>query len=147
MFLRMPNMKKLVLLFCLLGSMFASHAIAANDDDELTGRIVGTWTTDPAELATVSGTSTYKADGTGVKVLEQKGQAAAMNPRVTTKWSIKNGILTVRNVKSSNPNMLPEGVEVKERIIFISDKRFVYEPYDTVSGKFTGKQKVRFKKD
>jgi hypothetical protein len=142
-------MKKLFPLVLLVSALFSLNfnALAGNDDDELSAKIVGTWTTDPADLATISGTSTYKADGTGTKVMEQKGQLPGAAVRVTTKWSIKNGILTVRNIKSSNPKMLPEGVEVKERIIFIGDKRFVYEPYDTVAGKFTGKQKLRFRKD
>jgi hypothetical protein len=142
-------MKKLLPLLCLACAIFAFNltVLAANDDAELSAKIVGTWTTDPADLAVISGTSTYNADGTGTKVMEQKGQPASSAVRVTTKWSIKNGILSVRNVKSSNPKMLPEGVEVKERVLFIGDKRFAYEPYDTVAGKFTGKQKLRFRKD
>jgi len=99
----------------------------ALDDKELAKRLVGTWTTDPAELGPIVSTATYKADGTGTELVRPRDQPESAGVRVTTTWSITNGILRIKSIASSDPQRIPVGIDLKDRIISISADKFVFE--------------------
>jgi len=66
---------------------------------------------------------------------------------ITTRWSIKDGILCLKSISSSDPQRVPVGTELKDRIISISEDRFVLEDYEGYGdGKERQEVKVRKKK-
>jgi hypothetical protein len=137
-------MKILPVLF-LLAAFSALPATTPPDDAELTRRLVGTWIPDPADKSDLVSTVTYNSDGTGIELVHLRDQPESAGVRITSRWSIKNGILTLQSVTSSDSRRIPVGLEVKDRIISISDDRFVFEAYES-NGDSKGKQKAKVRK-
>ena len=77
-----------------------------------------------------------------------RDQPESTSVRITTQWFIKDRILTLKSVTSSDPQRVPVGLELKDRIVSISEDRFVFEAYEGY-GDTKGKQevKVRRKRD
>ncbi len=136
----------MALLFAFLISAALTRAASLPiDDADIASRLVGTWINDPSDKSEPESTVTYNSDGTGVEVIHLPGQSGSGTVRVTTRWSIKNQILTLKSTESSDPQKIPVGIELKDRIISISDEKFVFETYDGYGGHI-GKQSVRLRK-
>lgn len=126
-------------------TMFAAAATAQSDDAALARRLVGTWVTDPASESQGLSTATYNADGTGTESVRLRDQPESAAVRLTTRWSIKDGILTLKSLTSSDPQKVPVGLELKDRIISITAERFVFEAHAGY-GKGNGKRDVKLRK-
>lgn len=126
----------------LVGALFACAAKAPFDDAALTRQLVGTWTNDPAQAGPVVSTTTYNLDGTGVETVRLSSQPESDGVRVTTEWSVKDGVLILKSVASSDPQRIPAGIELKDRILSISNDRFVFETCDGYGGN-KGRQGVK----
>jgi len=129
----------------LVSVLFAVAATAPPDDAEFKQRLVGTWVSDPADKGQFVSTVTYNADGTGTESVRMRDQPESTAVRVTIRWSINDGILTLKSVTSSDPQRIPPGLELKDRIISISEERFVFEAYEGY-GDAKGKQEVKVRK-
>jgi hypothetical protein len=137
---------KLLAILLLVTTVAAYSATPPADDAELARRLVGTWITDPADKSPAVSTVTYNSDGTGSELVRLREQPESASVRVTTRWSIKEGILTLKSVASSDPEKIPVGLELKDRIISISADRFEFEAYAGYGdGKGTRGVKVRKK--
>jgi len=64
---------------------------------------------------------------------------------VTTAWNLRDGILTIKSTASSDPAKIPVGVELKDRIVSISEESFTFERYDGY-GQTNGKRETRVRK-
>lgn len=96
-------------------------------DTQLMQRIVGTWTTHPADGDVVS-TATYNEDGTGTELVRRRYEPESPDIQVDFLWSIKEGILTLRALDASDKRIL-SGLELKDRIVSISDGECVTRTY------------------
>src|SRR5258708_476790 len=104
----------------LFSSALAVAAALSLYDKELANRLIGTWTTDPAESGRMVSTATYKSDGTGTELVRFRQRTEDTEVRIATRWSITNGILCLKCTGSSDPRRIPIGKELKDRIISIS---------------------------
>jgi hypothetical protein len=136
---------KLLPILLLVSTMFAYAAKAPINDAELSRRLIGTWVTDPADKGQFVSTATYNADGTGTESVRLRDQSESSSVRLTTRWFIKEGILTLKSMTSSDPQRIPVGLELKDRVISISEDRFVFEA-DEGYGDSKGKQGVKVRK-
>jgi len=123
----------------------ASAATMALNDKELAKRLVGTWSTDPSDPGPITGTATYKADGTGTQVVRPRGEPETASVRVTTRWSITNAVIYMTSTASSDPERIPVGINLKDRIISISADKFEFEALDGY-GETNGKRETRIRK-
>ena len=91
-------------------------------DPEMKARIVGTWVLDDGPLSLYYMEKTYSPDGTaaGFVLNRQTGKRIDF----TSHWEIKNGYFTGQVVASSDPT-LPVGGEYSNKIIKMTEKRFV----------------------
>jgi hypothetical protein len=123
----------------------ASETREPIDDVELARRLVGTWVNGPADKSPMLGSATYNFDGTGRVSMHSRDEPESTSIRLTTRWSIKGRILSLKCLKSSDPQRIPVGLELKDRIISISEDRFVFEPYKGYGDRKV-KQEVRVRK-
>ena len=123
----------------------ASAATMMLDDKEIAKRLIGTWSTDPSDLGPITATVTYKANGTGTQVIRPRGEPETASVRVTTRWSITNAVLHMTSTASSDPQRIPVGINLKDRIISISADKFECEPLDGY-GETNGKRETRIRK-
>lgn len=128
-----------------LGMMFALVTAARADDADLTRRLVGTWIDAPASKAPLVSTVTYNADGSSTASIWERGQPESTGVQITVHWSIKDSILSLKSVTSSDPKRVPVGVELKDRIVSISEDRFVFETFEGY-GENNGKQDTKIRK-
>jgi hypothetical protein len=103
-------------------------------DDELASRLVGTWKSGPEDSATHASTATYNPDGTGVEVVSFPDRPQDPAVEVTTKWRIEDGILHLNSIASTDPQRVPVGLSLKDRIVSITDDRFEYAGSDGYGG-------------
>lgn len=136
---------RLFLIGFLFTAICVQAATAVKSDAELSRLLVGTWVPAQPEKHEVLSTATYNADGTGTEVLSLRKQPDVELVRVTTHWSITNGFLVLKSVGSSNPSKIPIGVELKDRIITLTDDRLVYEAYEGY-GEKNGTREERIRK-
>jgi hypothetical protein len=135
-------LKKVITLCALFALATAGAASLPLDDKEIAKRLVGTWVDEPSEQRPFVSTVTYKADGTGTELVHLREQAEATGVRVTTRWSVTNSILCIRSIATTDPKRIPVGVELKDRVISISEDKFVFEAlegYGESNGKRTAK--------
>ena len=136
-------MKKLLTLFLLCGMTLWAEQPTVNDA-ELTKKLLGTWVTDPSDKISDPGTVTYHADGTGEDVIHVGKGTDVKIVRLTTRWSVKDGKLCLDCVTSSNHEIVPIGLKLKDIIISISNERLVLEAFEGYgSGKGTRAIQVR----
>jgi hypothetical protein len=74
------------------------------------------------------GRVTYYTDGRGIELVWPAGQPESTAIRVETRWSVTNGVLVVRSLKSSDPQKIPVGIELRDRIVSVSSDQFLFEP-------------------
>ncbi len=133
---------KILSLILLVGTLAVCDGKQPSDDTELTRNIVGSWETDPPDKNQTASTSTYNADDTGSEIVRLPDGTYVL---VTTHWSIKKGILTLKNDTSTDTKLIPIGIVLKDRIVEISETRFVYESYEGY-GKAKGKRETKVRK-
>jgi len=94
----------------------------AQTDAEMKARIIGTWVLDDGPLSLYYMEKTYAADGTatGFVLNRQTGNRIDF----ASHWEIKDSYLTGEVTSSSDPAM-PVGGEYLNKILKMSDKRFV----------------------
>lgn len=100
---------KLTKSICLLFGCFIAITCAAKvqTDADISKALVGTWTDAPSKDEPMHTKVSYYADGKGVQLVWQKGQSASTAVRVETAWSVTNGILVLRSVKSNDTQKIP----------------------------------------
>ncbi len=128
-----------------VGVMLLQATGALANDADLTQRLLGTWIDDPASKAPLVSTVTYNADGNSIASMWERGQPESTGVQITVRWSIKDGIFSLKSVTSSDPNRVPVGLELKDRIVSISEDRFVFEALEGY-GDAKGKQDTRIRK-
>ena len=139
------NTMKPLVLFCALSTVVVAAVAPSMSDQEVSRRLLGTWASDPAADSFFVTTVTYKEDGTGTEIVFPRGETESAGVKVTTSWFVREGILTIKSTASSDPSKIPVGVEIKDRIISISDGSFTFEAYDGY-GSATGKRETRVRK-
>jgi len=116
-----------------------------SDDASLTRNLVGSWQTDPAEGTSYSSVATYKADGSALELIWKTDEIEGSRMRVTSQWSISDGVLVLRCVDSSDPSLIPIGLEIRDRIISMTDDRLVFEALDR-QGQSDGQRHTKLRK-
>jgi hypothetical protein len=101
-----------------------------SQDEALTKSIIGSWVNPPVNEQSLYLESTYRADGTGEELFWAKDQSRTNAIQVQTLWTIKNGLLSVYYLRSSDPKSMPEGKGIKDKIFSMSKNKFTYEPYE-----------------
>ena len=126
-----------------LGAFLAAQA----DDAVSTRQLIGTWVSDPASTRNPFVTIvTYNTDGTGAESLHLRDQPESTSIRLTTRWSVKDSVLSLRSITSSDPQKIPVGLELKDHIISLTEDKFVFEAEEGYgSGKGTQESRVRQK--
>ena len=97
------------------------------DDAEITRRLVGTWISEPKDGLDSDGASTYNADGSGSEFFNMMINGEAERVDITTKWSIENGMLNLLCLSSTQPNVVPAGMKLQNKIVSISDDKYEFE--------------------
>ncbi|MDE3100420.1 MAG: hypothetical protein KGJ88_13200 [Verrucomicrobiota bacterium] len=115
-------MKKLFLAFAACG------ATKVQSDVDISKALLGTWIDAPSEQEPMHGRVTYFADGHSVELVWPVSQPQSTAIRIETQWMVTNSILILTSVKSSNTQVVPVGVVIKDRIISISADKFVFVP-------------------
>jgi hypothetical protein len=124
-------MRRLVCILSLAALVGCKSTHENNHRDHALGmKLVGTWLNAPADPQPYTSKSTYRSDGTGVERVWPSGQPESGAVRVETRWSVTNGILAIVSVSSSNPQKIPPGIELKDRIISISETELIFEPIE-----------------
>lgn len=99
----------------------AEHGMS---DKELARALVGTWRMEDTVLGiTVSGVSTYRADGTA------SGQIVVGDePPVELEWTwrIEDGQNRTRVTKSSSPDLMAVGETGTDRVLRLTESEYVY---------------------
>jgi hypothetical protein len=114
-------------------------------DEEISHRLLGVWVTDPAADSPFVTTVTYRKDGTGTEIVSPRSEKESSGVRVVTAWTVRDGILTIKSTGSSDPARIPVGVELKDRIISLSEESFTFEAADGY-GQTNGKRETRVRK-
>jgi hypothetical protein len=94
----------------------------AQTDAEMNARIIGTWVMDNGPLSLYYMEKTYLPDGTAVGFVLNRQTGKRIDFK--SHWGIKNGYLTGEVISSSDLAM-PVGGEYLNKIIKMTDKRFV----------------------
>ena len=122
-------------------------AKVADRSRELAKRLVGTWVSDPAseEAGRSTSEATYREDGTGEDVIRVGDGADAKVVKLTTRWKVEGGKLCLEAVTSSDAEVIPVGLMLKDVVISISDERLVLESYEGY-GERKGVRSVRVRR-
>jgi hypothetical protein len=96
---------------------------SAQTDTEMQARIIGTWVMDDGPLSLYYMEKTYAPDGTATGYLlnRQTGKRIEFSSR----WQIKDGYLSGEVSSASDPRALPAGGSYLNKIVKMTDKRFV----------------------
>jgi hypothetical protein len=97
--------------------------VPARTDDEMTACIIGTWVLDDGPLSLYYMEKTYSPDGASAGFLlnRQTGKSIAF----TGHWQIKNGYFSGEVVSSTDPKALPVGAGYWDKIVKITNNRWV----------------------
>ena len=95
---------------------------------ELAEQLIGTWVTDPASGEGIVSTVTYNPDGTGTEIVSF-GEPERPDVTVDIRWSVNDDLLTFKSVASSDPQRVPVNFELHDRILSISEDRFVFAAF------------------
>jgi hypothetical protein len=118
--------------FCLLLGCFTISTCAGKTetDADLAKALFGTWTDTASDNEPMHTKVTYNADGRGVELIWPRNQPPSTALRLETTWSVTNRILVLKCVKSSDTQKVPEGTEIKDRIISTSPDQFIFQSVD-----------------
>jgi hypothetical protein len=114
----------------------AGGAIAREDtpkkptDEEVAKLLVGKWTIDEGDGKTepkIKGTMNYKKDGTleGEATIEFGDMKFKLT--VSATWKVKDGVITETVTKTSDANLVQEGVESKDTLVSIDGKIYKFK--------------------
>ena len=142
---RMRMRVRIVITLLLLATLVAGATTMTLDDKDLTKRLIGTWITDPAGTELAVSTATYSADGTGSEFVRARGEPESAAVRVTTRWSITNAVLHITSTASTDPQKIPVGIKLQDRILWISADKFVFEALDGY-GQSKGQRSTKLRK-
>ena len=92
-------------------------------------RIVGTWVLDDGPLSLYYMEKTYSSDGSSAGFTLNRQNRKRID--FTSTWEIKDGNLTGSVVTSSDPTAMPIGASYANKIVKLTDKRFVMIQYGT----------------
>jgi len=124
-------MKSLRLLSLLLGCFTTLTCAAKTETDaDIAKALVGTWTETVSDNEPMHTKVTYNADGRGVELIWPRNQPPSAALRLEMTWSVTNRILVLKCVKSSDTQKVPEGLEIKDRIISTSPDQFIFQSVD-----------------
>ena len=121
---------KIICTFFIFLAVLAHGAMKTQSDADISAALVGTWIPAPSEQTTMHGRVTYYADGHCVEFVWPASQPESTAIRIEGRWFVTNSILVLTSVKSSNPQIVPIGVELRDHIVSISSDQFVFEPAD-----------------
>ena len=96
---------------------------SAVTDAEMKARIIGTWVTDDGPFSLFYMEKTYSPDGTAAGFLLNRQTRKRIN--FTSRWEIRNGDFNGVVFTSSNPKALPVGGAYWNKIIKLTDNRWV----------------------
>ncbi len=112
----------------LVFTLLASSVIASEIDQTLSDNIIGTWwsRTSNGNMA-VESAEAFSKDG----VLVTKGDVYVNGQlveqyKIKSNWKINDSHSLVEITESSNPSIVPVGLTIKDKIISITEKEFVY---------------------
>lgn len=96
---------------------------SAQTDAEMKARIIGTWVLDDGPFSLYYMEKTYAADGTasGFLLNRQTGKRIEF----TSRWEIRDGYLMGEVSSASDPRALPAGGNYLNKIVKMTDKRFI----------------------
>lgn len=78
---------------------------------------------DPTENPPISTITTYNSDGTLDYVRYETPKCEKAIATAWAKWEIKNGHLIIIVSDSTVPDVLPVGLKVVDRVVYIDEKR------------------------
>jgi hypothetical protein len=129
------DMRQLILILSQAALVGCKSTPRSNQRDHaLEIKLEGTWLTVPSENQAFSSKATYRSDGTGIERVWSSGQPESQAVRVETSCAITNGILTIVSISSSDPQKIPSGIELKDRIISVSETELIFEPIEGYGG-------------
>jgi len=106
----------------------AEKAASRAADEELSRRLVGTWTgTFQLKTLSMSLTATYRANGTyhGEGTLRE-GDGPERDVRDSGTWRIENKKITEKTTESNDPELLPVGDTSTSDILTLTEAEFVF---------------------
>jgi len=121
-----PGVRRLAAVPAVLLAMIVTacrEEAPAQSDAEMNARIIGTWVMDDGPLSLYYMEKTYSPDGTAVGFLLNRQTGKRVD--FTSRWEIKDGSFNGVVVTSSNPTALPVGGAYWNKIIKMTDKRWV----------------------
>jgi len=120
-------MKTLCSCVLLSFAVFSYGATPVQNDADIAKAMVGTWTDAPSDNASMHGRITYYSDGHGVEFIWPAGQSESGAIRIDTQWAVVNQVLVLKSVGSSDPQKIPVGVELKDRIVSVTASQLTFE--------------------
>ena len=124
----LPGPMRILITFIMFLAIAACGATKTQSDADISKALIGTWIDGPSEQEPMHGKVTYFADGHSVELVWPVGRPESTAIRIETQWSVTNSILILTSVKSSNTQIVPIGIQIKDHIISISENQFVFEP-------------------
>lgn len=117
----------------------------AGKDAEITSSLLGTWRPDPRDKQFMDGSTTYRRDGTGTDLAWPFGYPDRQ-VRFDFLWSVSDGLLTVRLVKSNAPPGYEPPARLVDKIVSISDRELVIELFEGYPNKaMIGKRETKIR--
>jgi hypothetical protein len=126
---------KILCAFLICFTILAQGSVRTLTDKEISTTFVGTWLDSPSGKAAAHSKATYFDNGQGFELVWFGDEPESTAMRLDTSWSVTNNILTLTCVKSSNPQLVPVGIQLKDHILSISSDQFIYEPIGYGDGK------------
>ena len=126
---------KILCAFLICCTLLAQGAVRTLTDKEISTGLIGTWLESPSADSQAHGKATYYADGRNVSLVWFGDQPESTAIHIDASWSVTNNILTLICIKSSNPQLVPIGTQLKDHVVSLSPDRFVFEPIGYGDGK------------
>jgi hypothetical protein len=101
-------------------------------DEQISKLLVGKWLVDLEEGngVKIKGSTTYKKDGAvdAEATIQLGDKTIKMN--VSGTWKVKDGTIISTVTKTSNPDIIKEGLITKDKVVSIDDKSLKYTSED-----------------
>ena len=115
-------------------------------DAGLARQLQGTWIGGPENMPSIRSTTTYNADGTSEEVIRIGKEPDIKIVKITSRWSVDNGMLSLESIASSDPQMVPVGIKVKSTISSISESRLVVVAFEGYGSGSKGRKAIFIRK-
>ena len=133
-------MKAFLFSLCLWAGIVGVQAGLA-EDVALARQILGIWQAVPDDKSPYVTTFEFGPEGEGGEVFSMPPNRDFVPIRATFRWAVRDGVLSIESLSSSDPKQLPVGTKRQARILSIVEDRLVYESLDD-QGNSDGKQLV-----